>query len=85
MARNEDWPVAGRPCNDEQMHKIKALQGNADRQHDIGDLEHHAGDRTVRIAGERLGTPKEVGGRRVGQDTTVRIEGRREHVSRGRR
>lgn len=87
MAKNEDWPVGGKPCNDPQMHKIKALQGNADRQHDIGDLTKHSGDRTVRIgAGDpHIGTPRETGTRRVGQDRQVILEGRTEHIGGSRR
>lgn len=86
MARNEDWPVAGRPCNDPLMHRIKGLQGNAARQHDIGDIEHHSGGRIVRIGASdaKIGTPREVGKSTVGTDTQVKLPGRRYHVPGGR-
>lgn len=86
MARNEDWPVAGRPCNNPLMHRIKSIQGNAARQHDIGDIEHHAGDRNVRIGAQdaKIGTPREVGRSQVSADTQVRLGGRRYHVPGGR-
>ena len=47
----KEYLESGKPCSDPQMHKIKAIHGEAKPQPDQGKREPASGDSTATLAG----------------------------------